>query len=78
MKAKRTQFDTEKTIAAHSNAMEGLRRATAGAYDPNAKADFDKPFTFFDGADVISKGQGPGAKYFKNNVRVRANYEKSK
>lgn len=72
MPAPRRENDSRRVVQSikdHSDTMEALRRATAGAYDPNKPADFNKAFTFTDGADIISKGEGPGAKYFKNNVR---------
>lgn len=58
-----------KSIEDHSNAMEALRRATAQPYDANRESFWDAPYTFVHGSDVVSKGEGANAPFFKNNVR---------
>lgn len=70
--ADRRENDPRRVVQSmqdHSNTMEALRRATAKPYDPNAQYDGAKSYTFVDGKDVVSKGEGLDAKYFRNNVR---------
>lgn len=58
-----------QSIQDHTNTMEALRRATAKPYDANAQYSASAPYTFVHGSDVVSKGEGVDAPFFKNNVR---------
>lgn len=72
MLAPRRENDARRVVQSvqdHSNTMEALRRATAKPYSPDTQYNAAKSYTFVDGADVVSKGEGLDAKYFRNNVR---------